>query len=229
MTPRPKGWIPSKTSSVADILPGETPALPVEDRTLTRPAGETSALPVEDTLDLVPDADACRDVLERARQTLEWVTPQNWLLDIALDHLSLGRAHLGLAQASGDAASPDADAPDAGAAAKHLDRAVDVLRQAGQEDYLPRGLLARAVLRRFRGDLDGASADVDEAGEIAERGHMRLHACDVHLEGTRLALVCGDVEAARGRLAAARGIVEATGYRRREREVGVLVQWVREA
>ena len=30
-------------------------------------------------------------------RTLAWVEPQNWLLDIALDTLTLGRAHLGLA------------------------------------------------------------------------------------------------------------------------------------
>ena len=30
-------------------------------------------------------------------RTLAWVEPQNWLLDITLDTLTLGRAHLGLA------------------------------------------------------------------------------------------------------------------------------------
>ena len=174
-------------------------------------------------LDLVPDADACRDVLERAKLFFEWRLPGDSLLGVALDHLSLGRAHLGLAQAAGDPASGDAASPDAEEAAKHLDRAVDVLRQAGREDMTPFGLLARAVLRRFRGDQGGASADVLEAGEIAERGHMRLHECDVHLEGTRLALVRGDVKAARRRLEKAREIVEATGYRRREGEVAALL------
>ena len=186
-----------------------------------------------DSLDPVPEAEACWDVLERAREVFEWRKKiPGWrdsLLNVGLDHLSLGRAHLGLAQASGDAASPDAGAPNVGPAAKHLDRAVDVLRQAGDEEYIGRGLLARAVLRRFLGDLDGASADVEEAGEIAERGHMRLHACDVHLEGTRLCLVRGDVGGARERLASARGIVEATGYRRREREVVALEGLVGEA
>lgn len=118
------------------------------------------------------------------------------------------------------------NAPDAEEAAKHLNRAVDVLRQAGTEDHLPRGLLARAVLRRFRGDLDGASADVLEAGEIAGRGHMRLHECDAHLEATRIALVRGEGETARERLAAARRIVEETGYRRREPEVELLEEWL---
>ena len=93
----------------------------------------------------------------------------------------------------------------------------------------------RPVSRRGTGEdgrhslPSGASADLVEAGEIAERGHMRLHACDVHLEGTRLCLVRGDVGGARERLASARGIVEATGYRRREREVVALERWVGEA
>ena len=42
----------------------------------------------------------CREVMERARQALEWVTKVFYnmsLLDSALDHLTLGRAHLGLA------------------------------------------------------------------------------------------------------------------------------------
>src|SRR5262249_6025997 len=37
---------------------------------------------------------AIADVRRRAEQTLVWVTPLNWLLDIALDHLTLGRAAL---------------------------------------------------------------------------------------------------------------------------------------
>ena len=37
---------------------------------------------------------ACEEVTERATQTLGWVEPQNWLLDIGLDHLTLARAAL---------------------------------------------------------------------------------------------------------------------------------------
>lgn len=36
----------------------------------------------------------CRDAEQRAAQTLDWITGQQWLLDIALDHLTLGRANL---------------------------------------------------------------------------------------------------------------------------------------
>jgi len=36
----------------------------------------------------------CNQVAERASETLVWVQPQEWLLDIALDHLTLGRSAL---------------------------------------------------------------------------------------------------------------------------------------
>src|ERR1700681_4554136 len=84
---------------------------------------------------------ACREVLERARQTLEY-EKQGWygLLDIALDHLSLGRAHLGLALAAPGGARAGGRAQ----AAEPLHRAVSGLRRAGREDHLPRSLLACA-------------------------------------------------------------------------------------
>ena len=141
-------------------------------------------------------------VRERAGRTLEWVTEQQWLLDIALDHLSLGRAHL----AAGD---PDD-------AAGHLDEAVEGLRRAGQQDHLPRGLLARAALHRLRGAFDAARRDLDEALTIAGRGGMRLHEADAHMEYARLHLAEGDGEGARASLATARKIVDETGYRRRD-------------
>ncbi len=143
--------------------------------------------------------------------------------DHPLDHLSLGRAHLGLSLTS---------RPDFTEAAKHLDRAVDGLRQAGSEDHIPRGLLARAALRRLRAvhasgdaasaDTTAAASDLREAQEIAERGHMRLHEADAHLEWTRLRLQTGDREAARRHLERARELVTACGYGRREREVAWL-------
>ncbi len=156
--------------------------------------------------------EGCEEVRERAEQFFEWRVPGDPLLDIALDHLSLGRAHLGLALTSG--ASPDVTE-----AAEHLDRAVEGIRQAGREDCLPWALLARAALRRLRDDEAGAAADLREAEEIAERGHMRLHEADVHLEWTRLHLATGDRDAAGRRLAQARGLVTKIGYGRRQREV----------
>lgn len=59
----------------------------------------------------------------RATQTLAWAQPRQFILDVALDHLTLARA--------GDPA--------------HLTAAIEGLRRAGQLDALPLGLLARGT------------------------------------------------------------------------------------
>ena len=160
-----------------------------------------------------------REVLDRATRALgKWAQHGGpSLLIIALDHLSLARARLALALMAGKDQTTEL-----ARAAEPLDRAVDRLQQAAREDYLPRGLLVRAALRRFRSDFSGAAADLTEALEIAERGPMRLHQCDAHLEWARLCRDQGDLAAARRHVARARVLVNETGYGRREREVGWL-------
>ncbi|HVT18381.1 MAG TPA: TIR domain-containing protein [Thermoanaerobaculia bacterium] len=159
----------------------------------------------------------CQEVMKRTKQTLEIAESNHWLLDIAADHLSLGRAHLGLGLT---APQEDMDS-ELALAAEHLHKSVDGLRQAGEDD-VPLGLLARAALCRTQSDFAGATVDLAEALEIAERGSMRLHECDAHLEWTRLDLQRSDVESARTHLARARKLVDDTGYGRREREVAYL-------
>jgi tetratricopeptide (TPR) repeat protein len=73
----------------------------------------------------------CEEVRERADLMFKWRVPGDPLLDIALDHLSLGRATLGLALASGS---------DLDDAVEPLNAAVHGLRTAGREEYLPHGL-----------------------------------------------------------------------------------------
>ena len=163
---------------------------------------------------------ACREVLERARQTLDWFEQKYPLLDIAHDHLTLGRAHLGLSLTAPPTAVPGEErAAGLAQAAELLNRAVGGLRRAGAEEFISRGLLARAALRRFRSDFSGVAEDLAEAQEIAERGRMRLHECDAHLEWARLCRDQGDVAAARRHVTRARVLVQETGYGRREREV----------
>jgi len=79
-----------------------------------------------------------------------------------------------------------------------------------------------AALRRFQSDFANAAADLTEVLEIAERGPMRLHECDAHLEWARLCRDQRDLAAARRHLARARELVDETGYKRREREVAWL-------
>jgi hypothetical protein len=99
---------------------------------------------------------------------------------------------------------------------------VEGLRQAGQQDYLPRGLLARAALRRLAGDLARARPDLDEALAIARRGGMKLHQADCHLEYARLYLALGNRESARASLTTAKAMIREMGYGRREGEVAAL-------
>ena len=161
--------------------------------------------------DLLLSEGRFREVRERAGQTLEWVTEEHWLVDIALDNLSLGRAALLQAQVEGPATLPEAE--------QRLDQAVQGLREAGQQHQLPRGLLARAELHRFKKDWPAAWRDLDEAREIAERGEMRLHLADYHLEAARLSLAGGKQDQAREHSATAKQMVEEMGYGRRTPEV----------
>ncbi len=137
-----------------------------------------------------------------------------WLLDTALHHLTLCHAQLLAAQLEG--------VSDPAQAAKCLNQAVDGLRQAGHQEYIARGLLARAALRRVQKQYDEAWADVGEAMEIAERGSMRLYQADGLLESARLHYEQEDYEKARACTAEAKAMIEEMGYHRRDREVEVL-------
>jgi len=165
--------------------------------------------------DLLLGQGEASEVLRRAEQTLEWARQHGLsLLTVALDQLSLGRAYLLLALREGPETFSQA--------ATHLNRAVDGLRQAGQQDYLPRGLLARAALHRAQDQFARAQRDLEEALTIATRGGMRLHEADCHLESARLHLARGEREQARESLSKARGMVEEMGYHRRDGEVAEL-------
>jgi len=87
---------------------------------------------------------------------------------------------------SHDSRLPTADSRLTIAAKDHLDRTITGLREAGTEHNLPWGLLARAALFRVQQNFPEAWDDLSEAQEIAERGEMRLHLVDFHLEACRL-------------------------------------------
>jgi tetratricopeptide (TPR) repeat protein len=79
----------------------------------------------------------------------------------------------------------------------HLDQAVDFLRRAGHLESLPHALLAR-----------GTPHDLDEVFRIATRSGMRLYLADCHL--------------AKGNLAEAEALINATGYHRRDSALAAL-------
>nr|VFJ56448.1 MAG: hypothetical protein BECKDK2373B_GA0170837_10588 [Candidatus Kentron sp. DK] len=171
----------------------------------------------------------CEAVSERAEETLAWVSPQNWLLDIGLDNLTLARAGLyrALLAAGATADSPAeerAPAPPAvrlpeGLAAP-MAAAVDKLREAGTMNHLPRALLTRAEIRAVAGDRAGAEADLAEAWGIADGGDMGLFRADILLTRARL-LFREDRAGARQDLAEARRLIAKHGYHRRDRELAM--------
>jgi len=172
--------------------------------------------------DLLLNQGEFEEVQSCASQALNLANQQGFLLDIALDHLSLGRAHLLQAQQE---ETSDPSVPSAALrtsftqAAAHLDQAVDGLRKAGTQHHVPSGLLARGELYRFMKDFKKAQHDLDEAITIATRGGMRLHEADCHLEYARLYLAMGEKEKARESLVKAKEMIEAMGYHRRDKEI----------
>ena len=169
----------------------------------------------------------CRVVSERAAQTLKSVTTQGWLLDIALDHLTLGRAALyasllefrrrrGESAQSSSGLSAEEQRGLTSAVAQ-LDAAVDGLRRASVQHHIPRSLLTRAWLRGLTGPRtgpDSAQRDLDEAWDIAERGPMPLFLADIHLHRARLfhAVTPYPWESPQKDLAEARRRIEKHGY-----------------
>jgi tetratricopeptide (TPR) repeat protein len=157
---------------------------------------------------------ACLDVTKRAEQTVRWALAHRILIDIGLDHLTLGRAALNAAVLRGVA--PDGS---------DIDVAVNVLRDAAAKHHQPRGLLTRALYRAVAGDFPGARDDLDEAFDVAERGPMKLFLADIHLHRARLFGLYAKRpenypwESSALDLAEARRLIEECGYWRRKEEL----------
>jgi tetratricopeptide (TPR) repeat protein len=182
------------------------------------------------------------EVLERANYALQIVlNGSRNLLDIALNRLTLGRAYLVGVREVGDQPLENGTDLDRDSllqrAAQCLDQAVAGLRSAGQQDYLPRGLLARAALHRITGDFARARQDLQEVFDISESSGMRLFLTDWHLEMARVLLAertaqtdslfpgpspRGGGEGVVEHVEAAAKLIEETGYKRRLPEVAAL-------
>jgi len=174
-----------------------------------------------------------REVVERAEHGIEIAIRNNWLLDIGLDNLSLGRAYFLESIAEGST--------DYSKAENYLNQAVAGLQEAGTQNHLPSAFLARAALYRVQENFAAAWEDLSEAQEIAERGQMRLYLADFLLEACRLHLAqhqAGDpftpesvgsqtispnpknhLEAAKAHLKTAKEMINKMGYHRRDPEV----------
>jgi len=178
----------------------------------------------------------CRAVSERAAQALRIVlNGSRSLLDIGLNHLTLGRAALYAAvlqsrsrqcETSHTSPPPPPEESQRGfaTAATELDDAVSGLRRAGTQHMIPHGLLTRAWLRSLTGSRTGpesAQSDLDEAWEIAERGPMPLFLADIHLYRARLFFrdAVYPWQSPQHDLAEARRLIFKHGYLRRKEEL----------
>jgi hypothetical protein len=167
--------------------------------------------------DLLLDQGRDAEVRERAARMLNPVPTGHSLLSIALDHLSLGRAHLLAAQRD--------PAADLTPAATHLAQAVDGLRRSGQQDNLPLGLLARAALHTHTRAYPLAHRDLAESLSLTTRCGFRLHLTDTHLAYARLHLSdpAAHPDLAAPHLTAAAALIAATSYHRRDPDLAALL------
>jgi len=78
--------------------------------------------------------------------------------------------------------------------------------------HLSRALFDRAACSRAQNEFTLASADLEAAREIVERGEMKLFLADDHLEAGKLQMAMGKKEKAKEHLAIAKEMIEKMGY-----------------
>lgn len=150
-------------------------------------------------------ATVCAEVERRGRKMFDWREPNDPLLDIARDHLTLARVGFVRAILAHPLPQPTLDL-------RHVAAAVNGLRDAGAAHHMPKGLLTAALYHVVRGDTVAARTALEQAQELAERGPMPLDLADIHLHRARLFRD-------RAELARARDLIGKHGYRRRKDEL----------
>ena len=130
--------------------------------------------------DLLLSLGKIEEVLNRSNKTLKMAIEKDRMLDIALDQLTLSKAIMH--QAFND------DSHTFSLSEMYINKAIEGLRSAKNQDRIPLGLLARAALYRHQEKFASSWVDCDEAREIAGYGQMNLHLTDYHLEASRILL-----------------------------------------
>ena len=164
-------------------------------------------------------------MIRRTEITLSWWTnhfANAGILDIALDHLTLGlgkpvrcRHLLKLNLLSNFEVSKP-----------KLEVTVNSLRHSSMQEFIVHGLRTRAWLRfciGVRRSSESAQEDLEEAWEIAVRGPMRLHMADIHLYRARLffrekRIIRGE-SLGGGSCSGSKTLIEQCGYWRRKEKL----------
>jgi tetratricopeptide (TPR) repeat protein len=145
-------------------------------------------------------------VLQKGTAQIEEGKASGLLLLQGLGHLSVGKARLAQSRLDSETAM-------------HLNEAVTIVRKASQQHHIPRALIARSEFFRRLRDFSRSERDLDEAVFLAKRSGMVLHECDCQLLGARLSCDSGRQPLAREHYEAARRMVLAMGYHRRDQEL----------
>ncbi|MBN1932103.1 MAG: TIR domain-containing protein [Desulfobacterales bacterium] len=162
--------------------------------------------------DLLLNQKNYQDVQIRAIQTLKQARQQKKSrVGIALNILILGRSLWFQGKEKRNTNFPQIR--------EYLNQAVDGLREAREQDYLPLALLARGSLYGENYEFSKARDNLEEAREIAEWGSMRLYLADYHLEASRLCLTERKHEDARQHFNTAKTMIDEMGYHRRDKDV----------
>ncbi|MBF0180873.1 MAG: TIR domain-containing protein [Magnetococcales bacterium] len=151
------------------------------------------ALLLEQAQDKDLDA-ACK----RGKEAQAITKQEQWLLDIALDHLTQACALTGMER--------DEEA------GSHFDQAVIGIKKAGNIRFTPEILIHRAAFLRKKGELKKAWLDLEEALEICVWSGMRLWEAEARLEEVHLLLDEKRREAAGEALKKAGELIEKMPY-----------------
>jgi tetratricopeptide (TPR) repeat protein len=161
--------------------------------------------------DLLLDHGKIENVQERVEEAIKVAHRKGWLLDIALDTLTLGRVWL-MQVVKGK--TRDFNTVEA-----YLSQTVEGLWKSGRNDIIPLGLFVRAEYYRVQQDFEKAWQDLNEVLEIVELGSMKLYMIDYHLEAGRLYRAQNKEIEAEKHFRTAKVMIEETGYHRRDGEI----------
>ena len=150
-----------------------------------------------------------REIQRRAETAVEIAEENRWLLALAGNSVTIGRARL-YASVMARGLSTEVDQETKG----YFTRALEWARESGRLDELPRILLHCAHGLQFsQEELSKEAVEaIDEAERIAEQGTMPLYLADVHLHRARFYQDGSE-------LAKARELIKEHGYWRRRKEL----------
>ncbi len=159
-------------------------------------------------LDQATNKNEIKMILKRSEYSLEIATEMESLLDISLYQLTLAHAYFKLAELK--------------EAEEYFNQAVDGIRKASQNLFLPMFLLDRANFLIKINKLEEARRDLEEAKQLISRSGMKLYEVDYHLAMCRFFHLTKEKRSFDKHLSAAKTLIKSTGYHLRDKSVSEL-------